>query len=114
VNIIQDLGLVEAVLNDIAVFVSGQPVSTTTTLGKTPVSIAVVHLPAGPSAPFVAISGSFFSIFLEVLENASALADDQPMSLAIKEGNSWYGVTITLMPPSPAESDLHAGPAVSE
>jgi hypothetical protein len=90
-SLIQDLGIVETVLGDVAEFAAGQPVNAS--IDGYAVSVQV--LPNGPAAPFTAISGGIFGIILAVLGLAGEFAAGTPVSLAIKENKTWYGVTLT-------------------
>lgn len=85
----QDLTILETILADVAAFAAGQPVSQTTD-GYT-VTIAKI---AGPGAPYTTISGSIFAIILAVFGLYEEFASGVPIQLAVKEGTSWYGVTL--------------------
>lgn len=100
-NIIQELGLVETVLGDVASFAAGQPVSTT--VPGTNYTASVQVLPNGPVAPYQELSGSIFSIIGTVLADAAAFAEGAPVSLAVKENKTWYGLTLATKVPVPAE-----------
>ena len=101
-NIIQELGLVEEVLADVGAFAAGQPVGTNVKVGSQEAKVSVIHLPSGPNSQYVAISGSFFSILGLVLGDAAAISEGAPVSVAIKESNSWYGLTVQLQIAAPA------------
>ena len=90
-SIIQDLGIVEVVLGDVADFAAGQPVNASVD----GYGISVQVLPNGPTPPFTAISGGIFGIILAVLGLAGEFAAGAPISLAVKENKTWYGVTLT-------------------
>jgi hypothetical protein len=90
-SILQDLGIVEVVLADLPAFAAGQPIDTTIS----GYNVSVVHLPNGPTPPYVAITGSFFSMLIAVLGEYEAFAAGAPVSIAAKEGNTWYGITLT-------------------
>ena len=95
-SIIQDLGIVETVLGDVAAFAAGQPVNAS--IDGYAVSVAV--LPNGPVPPYQTISGGFFAIVVAVLSLASEFAAGTPISLAVKEANTWYGVTLAKATPA--------------
>lgn len=90
-TLIQDLGLVEAVLGDVVAFAGGQPVSAT----LEGYDVALQVLPSGPVAPYITLSGSILSIIGVVLTEYVAFSSGAPVSLAIKEGNTWYGLTLS-------------------
>lgn len=92
-NIIQELGLVETVLGDVASFAAGQPISAK--VPDTPYNASVQVLPNGPVAPYQELSGSIFSIIGTVLADAAAFAAGSPVSLAVKENKTWYGLTLS-------------------
>ncbi len=93
-----DLTILETVLGDFAAFASGQPVNASPTIGGTKYAISLVKLASGPVAPYVAISGSFFSVLFEALSIGAEVAGGASASLAIKEGAEWYGLTIGKAP----------------
>lgn len=95
-SILQDLGIVETVLGDVAAFAAGNPVATT--VDGYDVSVKV--LTGGPVAPFQTISGGIFGIILAALELAGEFAAGSPISLAIKENNTWYGLSLTKPAPT--------------
>lgn len=89
-SLLQELGVLDTVVSDLAAFAAGEPI---------PANIdgydaTVVHLPNGPVAPYITISGSFLSILLTALTEYATFASGQPIYLAIKEGNTWYGLTL--------------------
>lgn len=90
-SLLQDLGVVEAVVGDVAAFAAGQPV--TTAIDGYGVSVQV--LPTGPVAPYTVVSGSIFSIIFVVLGLVSEFSAGASISLAIRENVTWYGVTLT-------------------
>jgi hypothetical protein len=90
-SILQDLGILEAVAGDIAAFAAGQPVAQV--IDGYGVSVQV--LPNGAVPPFTVISGGFFQILLAALGLAGEFAAGTPISLAIKENKTWYGITLT-------------------
>jgi len=92
-TLLQELGLVEAALGDVAAFAAGQPVSGT--IPGTSYHASVGVLPNGPTAEFPAIGGGFFGIISVVLSDAAAFAAGQPVKLAVKENRSWYGLTLS-------------------
>ena len=90
-SIIQDLGIVETVLGDVAAFAAGQPVN-----GSIDgYAVEVVVLPNGPVAPYQVLSGGFFAIVIAVLGLGAEFAAGTPVQLAVKENRTWYGVTLT-------------------
>jgi pectate lyase len=97
---LQDLGVVEQVLQDVVAFAGGQPVSGT--IGG--YNASVVVLTGGPVAPYVTLSGSILSIILTVLGEYAAFSSGAPIEIAIKEGNTWYGVSLTKPVVAVAES----------
>jgi hypothetical protein len=97
-SFLQDIGLLEAVLADVAGFAAGQPVGTSVTIGADLYDVAVVLLPAGPVAPYSEISGSFWSIIVAALTYAATIAAGGTLQLAIKENKTWYGVTVSAKP----------------
>lgn len=90
-SIIQDLGIVETVLGDVAGFAAGNPVAAS--IDGYGVSIQV--LPNGPAAPYTEITGSIFAIILAVIGLAGSFAAGAPVQVAVKENKTWYGVTLT-------------------
>jgi len=90
-SLLQDLGIVEEVLGDVASFAAGQPIATT--LDGYGVTVQV--LPNGPTPPFTAISGGWLAILLAALGLAGEFAAGAPINLAVKENVTWYGVTLT-------------------
>lgn len=90
-SIIQDLGIVETVLGDIAGFAAGNPVAATID----GYGVSVVVLAGGPVAPYTEITGSFFSILFAVLGLAAEFQAGTPITIAVKENKTWYGVTLT-------------------
>ena len=105
-SFLQDIGLLEAVLADVAGFAAGQPVSTTATIGADLYDISIVLLPAGPAAPYQEISGSFWSIIVAALSYAATIAAGGTLQLAIKENKTWYGVTLSAKPKGVAASTI--------
>ena len=97
-SILQDLGIVEEVLGDIASFASGNPIAAT--ISGYAVSVQV--LPNGPAAPFTEITGGIFQILLAALGLAGEFAAGTPIQLAVKENKTWYGVTLSPKVPTPA------------
>ena len=95
-SILQDLGIVEEVLADVAGFAAGKPIGTTID----GYGISVVVLTGGPVAPYQTISGGIFQIIMAVLGLAGEFAAGVPIQLAVKENVTWYGVTLT--PKAPA------------
>jgi hypothetical protein len=90
-SIIQDLGIVEEVLGDIASFAAGQPVNASID----GYNVTVVVLPNGPESPYVTIGGSILSIIGAVLLEYEAFSTGAPISLAVKENKTWYGLNLT-------------------
>jgi hypothetical protein len=90
-SIIQDLGIVETVLGDVASFAAGNPVAAS--IDGYGVSVQV--LPDGPAAPYVVIEGSIFQILLAVIGLVGAFSAGAPIQLAVHENKTWYGVTLT-------------------
>ena len=86
----QDLTLLETVLADVEAFAAGQ--AATATVDGYSLSIQKI---AGPTAPYTVLSGSVFSIILGVFALYEQLATGAPIQVAVKENNSWYGVTLT-------------------
>lgn len=100
-NFFQELGVVEAILGDVAAFASGQPVSAN--VPNTKYTASVVILPNGPVAPYQTLSGSFFSILEVAFTDAAAFAAGAPLQIAVKENKSWYGISLSQPAPiSPA------------
>lgn len=97
-SILQDLGLVEAALGDVSAFASGQPISTTKTIGNSNYTASVVVLPNGPIAPYQELGGGFFAILEAVLGLGGEFAAGAPVNLAIKENKTWYGLTLSQAP----------------
>jgi hypothetical protein len=97
-SFIDDLEIIEAILGDVAAFASGQPISVTKTIGSETYSLSVVALPSGPAAPYQVITGTFWSILLTALADASAIAAGAPLAIAEKVGNTWYGTTVAVVP----------------
>jgi hypothetical protein len=95
VNLLQELGLVEAALGDVAAFAAGQPVSGTAKIGNTDYTASVVVLPNGPAAPYQSITGSVLSIIGVVLGDVAAFSAGAPVAIAIKENKTWYGLTLS-------------------
>ena len=104
-TLIQDLGLVETVLGDVASFAAGQPVEAKVD----GYDVSVVVLPNGPAAPYQVISGGFFSILLAALGLAAEFAAGSPIQLAVKENKTWYGVSLT----KPATTAVPGTPATA-
>lgn len=95
-SLLQDLGLVETALGDLAAFAAGQPItSPAVTVGADKYDVSVVHLPGGADVSYQTIGGGFFAILGFAIEDAAAIAAGQPVKIAVKEGNTWYGVTLT-------------------
>lgn len=90
-SLLQDLGIVETVVGDVAAFAAGQPVNT----AIDGYGVSVLVLANGPVEPYTVVSGSIFSIILVVLGLVSEFSAGAPISLAIKENVTWYGVTLT-------------------
>lgn len=97
-SLIQDLGIVEQALGDVAAFAAGQPVAATID----GYGVSVVVLPNGPVAPYQTISGGIFQIILVVLGLASEFAAGVPIQLAVRENKTWYGVTLAPKVAAPA------------
>ena len=99
-SILQDLELVEVALGDLAAFAAGSPISASPTIGGEKVSVAVVHLPNGPAAPYQVISGSVLAILGTALAIGATFSAGEPVQVATKEGNTWYGLTVQKAPPA--------------
>ena len=97
-SFLQDIGLLEAVLEDVAGFAAGNPVATTVTIGADLYTVSIILLPSGPVAPYSEISGSFWSIIVAALTYAATIAAGGTLQLAIKENKTWYGVTLAAKP----------------
>lgn len=95
-SLLQDLGIIETVAGDLAAFAAGQPVAST--IDGYGVSVQV--LPNGPAAPYTTISGGFLAELLGAISLAAEFAAGAPVSIAIKENKTWYGVSLT--PKAPA------------
>lgn len=95
-SLLQDLGIIETVAGDIAGFAAGQPVASE--IDGYGVSVQV--LANGPTPPFTAISGGFIAELIAAIGLAGEFAAGVPVSIAIKENKTWYGVTLT--PKAPA------------
>ena len=93
-SILQELEVGEAILADVGGFAAGAPVSASPTIGGEKVNVSVQLLPTGPAAPFTALQGSFFAQLTQALVLGAEFSAGAPIQLAVKEGNSWYGVTI--------------------
>ncbi len=104
-TILQDLGIVETVVGDIAAFAAGQPVAATID----GYAVKVQFLPAGPVAPFTEFTGGVFAMLLTAMTLAGSFAAGSSISIAIKENKSWYGVTLT--PPSSGVSGAVKSPS---
>jgi hypothetical protein len=91
----QDLSILETVLADVEAFASGQPVSQT----EDGYTITIQKI-AGPAAPYTTISGSVFAIIFAVFGLYEEFAAGAPIQLAVKEGASWYGVTLAKAAPA--------------
>lgn len=96
-NIFEDLQLANAIVGDLAAFAAGKPIAATQNVAGKTFSFEVVHLPDGPVAPYQSIGGNILMIFLTVMADAQAISAGAPVSLAIKEGVTWYGVTVALV-----------------
>lgn len=92
-NFLQELEVAELIVSDLTAFAGGQPVTASPTIGGQKLNVSVVHLPLGPAQPYAVISGNFFSELLEAFAIGSAFAAGQSVQVAMKEGNSWYGIT---------------------
>jgi hypothetical protein len=101
-SILQDLGLVETALGDVAAFAAGEPISTTKLIGNTNYTASVVVLPNGPAAPYQDIGGGFFAILEAVLGDVGAFSAGAPVSIAVKENKTWYGLTLAAAPKAAA------------
>lgn len=96
-SLLQDLGVAEEALADLAAFAAGQPINATIS----GYAASIVHLPNGPTPPYVVISGSVLNILVTVLGMYAAFESDAPIAIAAKEGNTWYGITLA-KPAAPA------------
>lgn len=105
-SFIQDLGLVEAVLSDIVSFAEGNPV-TKTVDGYT---VTLKVLLGGPVAPFTALSGGMLSIITAVFADYVAFATGAPVNIAVKEGATWYGASLSKQIAGPVLTGLPTGP----
>jgi len=102
-SFIQDLELAEVILGDVAAFASGKPLSATKSFGDETVAFQAVILPSGRTGtPYTVFSGSIWEIFALVVGDAAALAAGAPLQIAEKLGNTWYGISIQVMPKSSA------------
>ena len=97
-SLLQDLGIVEEVAGDVAGFAAGQPI--TSAIDGYGVSVQV--LANGPTPPFTAIAGGFLAELLGAIGLAGEFAAGQPVSIAVKENKTWYGVTLTPKAAAPA------------
>lgn len=113
-TLIQDLELFETIAGDVVAFASGQPVSTSKTIGSTTYGVSVVVLPQGPTGTqYQVFTGSVLSILGLVLQDAAEISGGLPVQIAEKIGNTWYGSTLTVTPATPASSASPAAIAVA-
>lgn len=89
-SLLEDLGIVETALGDIASFAAGSPINAKVD----GYALSVQVLPTGPTPPYQTISGSTMQILFTVLALASEFSAGAPIALAVKENVTWYGVTI--------------------
>lgn len=92
-SFLQELNVAELIVGDIAAFAAGQAVNASPTIAGQKLSVSVIHLPNGPASPYVVISGTFFGEVLEAFAIGEQFSAGQPVQVAMKEGNSWYGIT---------------------
>ncbi len=95
-TILQDIGVIDEGLNEIVEFADGQA----TTLpaihagAKTYTLTAQKFGASQPPATYTVFTGSVFNIIALALLDASEFAAGVPLSLALKVGTTWYGITI--------------------
>jgi hypothetical protein len=95
-TILTDIALAEAILGDIEAFVSGKPVSTVQTIGANTYTAAIQILTTGPVAPYQNLAnGSVLSIFSLLIEDYAEISTGQPIQVALKIGNTWYGLSLS-------------------
>jgi hypothetical protein len=97
-TLLQDLGLFEEIAGDLGAFAAGQPVTATRTIGDSTVSVSVAHLGTSPTAGYQTLTGGVVGILLLALADATAVAAGQPLKIAERVGNTWYGETVTFSP----------------
>jgi hypothetical protein len=100
-SILQDLGIVELILGDIAAVAAGKTVTQTETVGSDVVTASIVVLPNGPTgSAYQVFDGSFWNILILLFSDAAAIASGAPVMIAEKLGNTWYGATFSVAPKS--------------
>jgi len=93
-SFVTDLEILETVLGDVVAFAGGKSVSALPTIAGVKYSVSLVILANGPVAPYVEISGSFFSTIFEALSIGAEVAGGASAQLAVKVSATWYGLTI--------------------
>lgn len=108
-TLIQELGVAEEVLSDIGAFAAGKPVQADRVIAGTDYRVYIAMLPNGPSGGFVTIPNTgFFAIFEAALGIGAQFLGGLPVQVAVKEGNTWYGLDFQA---KPAPAAAASGPA---
>lgn len=97
-SILEVLGVVEIAVQDIVAFAQGKQIA----VNVDGYSGGVVVLPSGPNATYPAVSGSALNILFFALSEAASFTEGAPIALAVKEGNTWYGISLSKTAGQPA------------
>ena len=96
-SFLQDLQIAGAIFQDIEAFIAGKPVPASVKVGSKTLNSTSVILPAGPAGtPFQVVTGDWYSIIELVFVDVSTFLAGAPIQVAIKVGNAWFGVTLSL------------------
>jgi hypothetical protein len=99
-TLMQDLGLAEIIVADFEAVASGQPVSTTKSIGGgKSLAVSAVKLTAPTPPEYTVFTGSFWQVLGLVVAAGAEFAAGAPLKIAAKEGNSWWGISLSLVSP---------------
>jgi hypothetical protein len=103
-SFLTDLELAEVVLSDIVAFADGKEVTASPTIAGTKYNVSLVVLANGPAAPFQPFQGSIFTEFIMGIQIGTEIAAGVGANVALKIGNTWYGLTIVMATPPTVSS----------
>jgi hypothetical protein len=95
-SFVQDLSIISLVGSEVLAFAGGQPLAASKEIDGYEVSASVVLLPNGPTPDYQVISGNWFTILTDAVEDVGEIASAQAVKIAEKVGNTWYGGTFTV------------------
>ena len=101
----EDFRIAQTIFNDISSYAAGNPIAAPNpvAIGNELLNVSSVLLPNGPTGTAYQVLGGhdFYSLLVLVFSDLAAFVAGAPLQVAIKVGNTWNGVTFTLVPKAP-------------